>query len=737
MPPDTLAFLRSIELFRGMPDAALASTAAACVETALAADEVLFRQGAEGDALYVVVEGRLAVLAETGNGPPRAVGTVGAGECVGEGALLLAGRRTATVRAETPSRLVRLSREGFERAVAAQPEVRAVLTRLVARRMPALRAAEDEIFGALEDAVRRRLEGELSWVYLQRDEVLFREGDPADALYVVLQGRLQVVREREGRPLEVVTEIGRGQPVGEIGLITGDARSSTVRAIRDTELIRFSEQGFRALLRESPQALIPLMRTLARRLQRTNVEVLAPARATVIAVVPLAGVSLDDFLAGFLPDQGAHGRTRVLDSRTFDAEHGPGASRMDPDDARATYLSEWLHGQEGAHDTLVFVADAEPGEWSRRCIRQADRIVLVARAEAAPGLGAFAPIAGPGRTSAGRVLVLLHGERAPRPSGTAAWLDATEVDQHHHVRDGIAADARRVSRFLGGRAVGLVLSGGGARAFAHAGLIRALLEAGVPIDFLGGVSMGSLVAACHAFGFLYPATVDTLRRTFVDTRPHRGYTVPLVSVFSPRKTERALHEVFGEAAIEDLWINYFCVAANLTRASVHVFRRGPVWRAMRASGSFPGLLPPVPFHGDLLVDGGVLDNLPVELMQGLCPGPVLVSDTCSDVDLTVDPGLEWSPSAAELLLERLKPGGTRTRVPGAATVLLRALECHQAGHRRRQRAGAAFVFDLPVGRYGLIDFPRLDPIVEEGYRYAAAAIPGLPATIPRGAAAGS
>ena len=732
MNPDTLTFLRSIELLRGVPDAALESVAAACVETSLAADELLFRQGDAGDALFLVMEGRLAVLAETGDGGPRAVGSVGVGECVGEGALLLAGRRTATARAETAARLIRLSRDAFERAVAAQPEVRALLTTLVAHRMPALRAAEDEIFGALDDAVRRDLEGELSWVYLQRDDVLFREGDTADALYVVLQGRLQVVHERAGRPLEVVTELGRGQPVGEIGIITGDVRSSTVRAIRDTELIRFSEQGFRSLLRQHPQALVPLMRTLARRLQRTNVDVPAAARSSVIAVVPLGGAPLDGFLAGFLPDQRAHGRTRVLDSRSFDAEHGAGASRMAPDDARAMYMNEWLHGQEGAHDALVFVADAEAGEWSRRCVRQADRIVLVARADTAPALGAFEPMVGPGRTSAGRVLVLLHGAGAARPSGTAAWLDATGVEHHHHVRDGNAGDARRVSRFLGGRAIGLVLSGGGARAFAHAGLIRALLEAGVPIDFLGGVSMGSLVAACHAFGFLFADTVATLRRTFVDTRPHRGYTVPLVSVFSPRKTEKALQAVFGDTAIEDLWLNYFCVAANLTRASVHVFRRGPAWRAMRASGSFPGLLPPVPHHGDLLVDGGVLDNLPVDLMQTLCPGPVLVSDTSQDFDLNVDPGLEWSPSPTELLLERLKPGRPRTRVPGAATVLLRALECHQAGHRRRQRAAAAFVFDLPVGRYGLIDFPDIDPIVEAGYRYAITAVEGLPPRIPRG-----
>jgi NTE family protein len=251
----------------------------------------------------------------------------------------------------------------------------------------------------------------------------------------------------------------------------------------------------------------------------------------------------------------------------------------------------------------------------------------------------------------------------------------------------------------------------------------------VPIDFVGGVSMGSLVGACHAFGFDPAQTERALRASFVDTRPHRGYTLPLVSVFSPRKTERALQATFGQSAIEDLWINYFCVASNITRASLHVFRRGPAWKAMRASGSFPGLLPPVPMSGELLVDGGVLDNLPVEVMRGLCPGPVLVSDTTQDVDMAVDAALDWSPTATEALLRRLR--GAPPLVPGAATVLFRAIECRQLAHRRQQREGAAFVFDLPVGGYGLIDFMRIDAIVEAGYRHARTVMPDLPAQIPR------
>jgi predicted acylesterase/phospholipase RssA/CRP-like cAMP-binding protein len=633
------------------------------------------------------------------------------------------------VRAETDARLLALSRHAYDRSTAVHPELRSVLAGIVARRLPALRTAQDELFGALDEATRAHIESETSWVLLPRDQVLFREGDPGDALYVVLQGRLQVVRERAGRPPQVLREIGRAEPVGELALLTGAPRSSTVRAVRDTELLRLSERGLQALLERRPQAVRPLLLTLARRLeQATADEPRPPSRATVVAIVPLGGAPMDELVGGLLAEQAGHGRARAIDSATFDAEHGRGAAQTPADHVRALYLNEWMQRQEGAHDLLALVAHATPDAWSQRCLKQADRILLVARASDAPDMGAYADLAGPGRTSAARELVLLHADPSRHPAGTGAWLTATGAERHHHLRAGHPEDARRVSRFLAGRAVGLVLSGGGARGFAHAGVVRALAEAGVPIDFVGGVSMGSLVAGCHAFGFDHAQTERALRASFVDTRPHRGYTLPLVSVFSPRKTERALRETFGDTAIEDLWLNYYCVASNITRAAVHVFRRGPLWRAMRASGSFPGLLPPVPLGGELLVDGGVLDNLPVEVMRGLSPGPVMVSDTTPDVDLEVDATLERAPTALEAIAERLRG---RSRVPGAVTVLLRAVECRQLAHRRQQRTGAAFVFDLPLAGFGLIDFPRIDAILAAGYRYASDAIRSLPAAIPR------
>ncbi len=732
-----VSILRDNELFRSLSDSALAPLAAACRLSTLRSGEVLFRQGDEGDALYLVVEGRLLVLAETAEGDERRVGAVEPGECVGEGALLLSGRRAATVRAGADTRLLAVPQAAFDRVLAEHDELRAVLTLVVARRLPALLAVEHDIFGELDHAALVEIHGQLSWFHLDGGETLFHAGDPGDALYVVLQGRLQALRETGTGAPEVVTEIGRRETVGEMALLTGEPRTLTVRAIRDTDLIRLSEAGFRTLLERRPRVLLPMIRTMARRLRATSTRVSAPPPTTSIAVAPIGNASLSPFLDALLAEQRAHGRVLVLDAAAFDREHGSGAARRGLQGRQAIYLADWLHRQEAAHDVVVFVADAEAGHWSELCLRQADRIVLVADAAQPPGLGSLEPLLQRVVARVPRDLVLLHGEPARRPRGTAAWRQATGAERHHHVRTVTPADARRVSRFLGGRAVGLVLSGGGARGFAHASVLRSLAEAGVPVDFLGGCSMGSLVAACQAFGFDHQGTVRALRHSFVDTNPQRGYTLPVVSVFSPDATERALDEIFGDTRIEDLWTSYFCVATNLTRGVLEVFQQGRLWTAMRASGAFPGLLPPLPIEGDLFVDGGVLDNLPVEVMRELCPGPILASDTAQQTDLRVDPALERCPSPGRLLAQRLRPGGTRTAVPGPAAVLMRAIECRSLGHQRRQRAAADFCFELPVGSFRLVDFPKIEAILDAGYAYSREAVKRLPPALARAVRGGA
>ncbi len=716
-----LRFLSSVDVFAGLAEPDLAEIGARLVPVDLPKGAVLFREGdVASDGLFVCVEGRLAV--EVGGGEtPRRVATVGPGQCVGEAALLVAAPRSATVRADSDARLLRLSLEDFRRALATHRGLFAIVRGLVALRIPSLRAATSALFGEVSDDLRRDIEAELSWVRLARDEVLFREGEAGDAVYVVLQGRLQVVREPAGEPPQVVAEIGRGEPVGEMALITGEPRSSTVRASRDTDLLRLSAEGFAALLQRNPRAILPIVRTLSRRLREATVSARVEARTSTVALVPLGPqADVRRLLDPFLSELRSTRRVLVLGAAEIDAVHGAGAAQTAAADVRSLYLSEWLQAREAEHDCVVYVADPQLTKWTLRCFGQADRLLLVARAGDPPARGdAHAPWRRAGGPLASRELVLLHPDGSRPPSGTGAWLEAVDVHRHHHVRLDRPGDARRLARFVAGTAVGVVLGGGGARGFTHSGVLRALDEAGIAIDYVGGVSMGSMPAATYAMGLAHEETVRAFRRCFVDTaRPTQAYTLPLVSVFNPARGERAMREMFGETRIEDLWLGYFCTASNITRGELVVQRRGVLWRAMRASGSFPGLFPPVPDEGELLVDGGLLNNLPIDVMQALCPGPIIACDVSRERELQVDPTLELAPSVGRLLAGRLGKGANGRRFPGLAPILLRSIECRDVGQRAARRRAATLYLAPPIGAFGLMEVDKLDEIVEVGYRYA-------------------
>jgi NTE family protein len=595
----------------------------------------------------------------------------------------------------------------------------------------ALHRVTEQLFGELDAATRAEIESALSVVRLLRGQVLFRRGDPGDALYIVKSGRLQVLRERGHQQPEVLAEVGPGEPVGEIALITGEPRSSTVRAARASELVRLSDEGFAALVRRRPHALLPVVKTLGRRLYSVTTAPGRLSRVRTVALVPLHELPLQPLVGEIVDELRRAGDLVALDAAGFDAAHGAGAAQAGAEDAREPAFVEWLKQVEAEHDFVVYLCDARPTAWSARCLRQADRILFLARARDAPGPGEWAALLGPAQAPLARELMLLHEFGSSRPSGSAAWIDALMVQRHHHVRRGDVRGLRRVARFLSGRAVGLVLGGGGARGFAHAGVIRALLECGVPIDCVGGVSMGALAGASLASGMGHEESVAVFRRIFRDTRAKTSYTWPVVSVFDPARGERALDEIFGDRRIEDLWLSYFCIASNITSAEMKIYREGPLAAAVRASGSFPGLLPPVPVDGDLLVDGGLFNNLPIDVMRALHEGPIVACDVSREVELRVDPALRRAPTPFQVFFSRLRGAGERIRFPGVASVLMRSLECREVAQKAEWRRAATLYLTPPTGDFGLTALERLDDIVEVGYRYGLERLKTLPSSLPR------
>jgi predicted acylesterase/phospholipase RssA/CRP-like cAMP-binding protein len=581
--------------------------------------------------------------------------------------------------------------------------------------------ASTRLFGGLPAAAHDEIAAELEWCLVPGGAWVYRQGDEADGLHLVASGRLVVVRELGDGQESVIGQKGRGDALGEMSVLTGRPHSATVRALRDTVLARLSRQRTEALLRRYPDALFALTRLLASWL---GAERQVPARGCVAVAVTAAGpgVSLGDFLDRLAASLSALAPTLRVKAADLDALFGEGAARSADGSARHGGMTAWMNEQESRHDVVLYETETAPSLWTHRCLRQADHILVVARADSTPSLGPLAGELARLEEEQGRQLeqlVLLHESGAQRPRGTAAWLALRPFRRHHHLRLDRPADFDRLARFVSGRAVGLVLGGGGARAFAHIGVIRALEEAGIPIDRIGGTSMGGIVGAQYARGYSWQEMLDVNDRGWVKMRPHKLYTLPLVSLLSARIAFKMLEMMYGDDDIEDLWLSYFCVSANMTRAELHVHRQGSVHDATGASMAIPGVTPPIlSAEGDLLVDGGVLDNLPTGVMRGLGPGPIIAVDVSARIDLQADPGYGRTPTPWQLLGDRLRRRARAPPFPNILRLVQRSALLASDVYAKQAKAEVELYLDLPMEGFDMFDMEALPRLAEHGYSFA-------------------
>ncbi len=564
-------------------------------------------------------------------------------------------------------------------------------------------AGAGSMFGGLDSDARAAIEAEARWTRLQSGDTLFREGEAADALYVVIKGRLRVL---VGGPTGgmLVAEIGRGEVVGEMALLTGAPRSATVVAVRDSQLVRLSQAAFERIASRCPAAMLLVTRRLVMRLQRTTRAPRAKASLATIAVTSLDPAIDATRLAGALVAALAPAGSARLVTRAL-AESAIGGPIGDDRDGR---LTEWLDGLEREVRYVVYAGDSQDPAWTDRCARQADCLLFVAPGGTVPGPAVAAMVQRSAHLPAARELVLLHPSPHDPPRQTARWLDATGARAHYHVRDGVAPDIERLARMLSGRAVGLALGGGGARGFAHIGVIQALREAGIPIDAIGGTSMGAVLAAQYAGGADAAAMRALNRDHWVRRNPLRDKTLPVVALLTGRRLDGMIDAMYGDTQIEDLWTTFFCVSADLTRAEMRVHSRGPLGRAVRASMSLPGMAIPVHDAGSMLVDGGLMNNVPSDIMRGLC-GRVVAVDVSPARDLAIE-----TPYPAAASGWRLLWGRKATKLPGIGAILMRAVMLGSARHQAAIASDVDLFLHPPVDRFGMFEWDALDRLADTG-----------------------
>nr|WP_245848616.1 cyclic nucleotide-binding and patatin-like phospholipase domain-containing protein [Mycobacterium palustre] len=557
------------------------------------------------------------------------------------------------------------------------------------------------IFAEIDDEQLDQLAGAADRQYIPANEWLFHMGEPSDAIYLIASGRFAAV----GADGVVLREMATGDSIGELGVITGAARSAGIRALRDGVVWRIAADTFTELLAKAPQLQSAMFRAMAVTLRESRSANVSRGRR-VVGVLSAGDAAAGPVVDAIAKRLGSYGQTAVV-APPVDA-----TAAADHYGELVEAFSETLDRLERSNDWLLVVADRGSGDiWRRYVVAQSDRLVVIAD-QSHPPRALDPPVTQ-------RPVHLVTCRVVPDPS----WWDLLQPVSHHPAdHDGVGALARRIA----GRSMGLVLGGGGARGLAHYGVYEELTRAGVVIDRFGGTSAGALAAATFALGIDADDATAAAREFIAESKPLGDYTLPAIALTRGRRVDRLVEGFFGaDTLIERLPKEFFSVSTDIVTGDQVIHRRGLLWIAVRASISIPGLMPPVQHRERLLVDGGLLNILPADVMCADPDGEVI----CVDLRRTYVPSKGFGP-----LPERLQPPavvrrlitGTETALPPLQETLLRSVELAAPKGNLLELPRVTAIIEPDVSAIGPLDFKNIDAALEAGRIATRAALEARP-----------
>uniref|UniRef100_A0A8C1NBD1 lysophospholipase n=1 Tax=Cyprinus carpio TaxID=7962 RepID=A0A8C1NBD1_CYPCA len=669
------------------------------------------------------------------------------GEMVGHLAVLTGEPLIFSVRAHRDCCFLSISKTHFYEIMRAEPRMVLNVAHTVVRRV---------------SSFVRQIDFALDWMALEAGRAVYRQGDKSDSTFIVLSGRLRSVIMKDDGKKELAGEYGRGDLIGVVEALTHLNRATTVHAVRDSELAKLPEGALNSIKRKYPQVVTHLIHLLGQKILGNMQQVNGPlsgvlrnlgfhtpsskwdagnpaANLSTVTILPVSEeVPLTAFTLELQHALSAIGPTLLLTSDIIKQHLGVAAL----DSVHEYRLSSWLGQQEDIHRIVLYQSDRSLTPWTQRCIRQADCIIIVGVGEQEPTVGELERMLESSAVRAQKQLVLLHREDGPPPRGTAEWLNMRSwISRHLHLscphrvfsRRSLPklremyqrvfekppdrhSDFSRLARILTGNAIALVLGGGGARGCSQVGIIRALSEAGIPVDLIGGTSIGSLIGALYA-------EERSVSRMTVRARQWAmkitDLTYPVTSMFTGASFNSSISGIFQDKQIEDLWIPYFNITTDITASSMRVHTYGSLWRYVRASMSLSGYLPPLcdPKDGHLLMDGGYINNLPADTARSMGAKLVIAVDVGSqdETDLT---NYGDSLSGWWLLWKRLNPLSEKVKVLNMAEIQTRlAYVCSVRQLEMVKDSDYCEYLRPPIDRYGTLDFGKFDEIADVGYQH--------------------
>uniref|UniRef100_A0A3P8QQK1 lysophospholipase n=1 Tax=Astatotilapia calliptera TaxID=8154 RepID=A0A3P8QQK1_ASTCA len=713
------------------------------------AGSVVARQGDQEVSIHFVISGLLHVYQRMIDREEELrLFVTHPGELVGHLAVLTGEPLIFTVRAQRDCSFLSISKTHFYEIMRVEPKVVLNVAHAVVKRM---------------SSFVRQIDFALDWMAVEAGRAVYRQGEKSDSTFIVLSGRLRSVIMKEDGKKELIGEYGRGDLIGVVETLTRQNRATTVHAVRDSELAKLPEGALCSIKRKFPQVVTRLIHLLGQKiLQQVNgplTGVLAlhtpgskwdagnqASNLSTVAVLPVSEeVPLTAFTLELQHALLAIGPTLLLTSGIIKQRLGAAAL----DSVHEYRLSSWLGQQEDIHRIVLYQTDYTLTPWTQRCIRQADCIIIVGLGEQDPTVGELERMLEGSAVRAQKQLVLLHREDGPAPKGTVDWLNMRSwISRHLHLAcprrvfskrsqpkllelyqrvfekpADRHSDFSRLARVLTGNAIALVLGGGGARGCSQVGIMRALCEAGIPVDLIGGTSIGSLMGALYAEDRSHSRLRIRAREWAMEMtsvfRKVLDLTYPITSMFSGASFNSGINNVFKSKQIEDLWIPYFNITTDITASAMRVHTDGSLWRYVRASMSLSGYLPPLcdPKDGHLLMDGGYINNLPADVARSMGAKVVIAIDVGSrdETNLT---NYGDSLSGWWLLWKRLNPLAEKVKVLNMAEIQTRlAYVCCVRQLESVKSSDYCEYIRPPIDRYRTLEFGKFDEIAEVGYQH--------------------
>ncbi|ANZ74500.1 BA75_01550T0 [Komagataella pastoris] len=678
----------------------------------------------------------------------------------------------------------------------------------------------------------------MDWVQTSAGQRLYNQGDPANGIYIVLNGRFRsivenpkgAVNDKQSSPvihrkdaysgendsISLISEHGRGESLGEIEVLTASKRPTTLVAVRDSETARIPRTLFEMLCLTNPSIMIKVSRLVAQRSQSTEANLVIGANSfknpvikpknssfcnysyRTITILPVTkGLPVEEFAQKLVSSFEQLDRSVISLNQASILTH---LGKHAFDKLAKMKQSGYFADLEEQYQNVIYVTDTPVNStWTSTCISQGDIILLLADAQSSTDIGEYERLLVRKKTTARTELILLHPERYVEAGSTSKFLkNRIWVHSHHHVQMNVNRghfvakatelssiaqlvkesysqlknkahldkmrhrletllvsydvfkkvpnigrtgyyqptqehknDFMRLARILSGQAIGLVFGGGGARGCAHIGVLKALEEYGIPVDLVGGTSIGAFVGGLYAKDYnlvsTYGRTKSFAGRMSSLWRILTDLTYPVTSYMTGHEFNRGIWKAFGDYRIEDFWVKYYCNSTNITNSVQEIHSSGYAWRYIRASMTLAGLLPPITDNGSMLLDGGYVDNLPVEEMKNQGASVIFAIDVGSVDDRSpMDYG--DSLSGFWVVLNRWNPFSKHPNVPSIAEIQLRLAYVASVNALEQAKSQDAVVYlRPPIEMYGTLDFGKFEEISNVGNAYGSSQLKELEA----------